>query len=282
MGFLLWLLEEAEPPEQLVFGAELKYPGLMEILEDPYGSLYLHDGMCQEAVRFLEERLAQSGAMEIAALYGEYDLEGKLIRSALGHLLVTCDVSRLDLFVEGLSARGVINGMDDVPGWDARLLNEEMLEMVRREYPQTAERIATKSYYKWQEEHKKALSVLGQIATEIAYGCMSYECMIAARPYTGAVESRKTFTEAEKTTNENGETGGGGNEGGIKRINPNEIRYSQSSVNDSNEIINSMKQNGWKGAPTTWGEAIELRIGKQTASFRNANLFGSLEMESIK
>lgn len=46
--------------------------------------------------------------------------------------------------------------------WDARLLNEEMLEMVRREYPKTAERIETKSYYKWQEEHKKALSVLGQ------------------------------------------------------------------------------------------------------------------------
>lgn len=125
-------------------------------------------------------------------------------------------------------------------------------------------------------------------------------------------------------------------EGGTVTINPNEIRYSQSSVNGSNEIIDSMKQNGWKGdpidvvempdgvyttidntrvvsareagidvqaihnyndplpieyverfttkqgVPTTWGEAIELRIGKQKATFRNANPFGSFEMENIK
>ena len=34
---------------------------------------------------------------------------------------------------------------------------------------------------------------------------------------------------------------------GITEINPNEIRFSQSSVNGSREIIASMKQNGWKG-----------------------------------
>ncbi|MDE5908321.1 MAG: hypothetical protein K2H52_06240 [Lachnospiraceae bacterium] len=41
-------------------------------------------------------------------------------------------MSRLELFVEGLLTRGVINGMDEVSGWDARILNEEMLEMVQR------------------------------------------------------------------------------------------------------------------------------------------------------
>lgn len=38
--------------------------------------------------------------MEMASLYGEYDMEGQLIRSALGRLLITCDASRLDFFVE--------------------------------------------------------------------------------------------------------------------------------------------------------------------------------------
>ena len=118
-----------------------KYPGLLEILEDPYGSLYLHEGMCEMAVQFLEDSLKRNGEMEMASLYGEYDLEGQLIRSALGHLLITCDASRLDLFVEGLSRQGVINGMNDVPGWNVRLLNEEMLEMVRREYPVTTKRV---------------------------------------------------------------------------------------------------------------------------------------------
>lgn len=119
-------------------------------------------------------------------------------------------------------------------------------------------------------------------------------------------------------------------------VNANEIRFSQSSVNGADEIINSMKANGWKGdpidvvkmsdgkmttidntrvvaareagidvqaiihdsnellpeslidrfttkkgVPKTWGEAIELRIGKQKASFRNNNPFGADTMERI-
>lgn len=119
-------------------------------------------------------------------------------------------------------------------------------------------------------------------------------------------------------------------------VNANEIRFSQSSVNGADEIISSMKTNGWKGnpidvikmsdgklttidntrvvaarkagidvqaiihdssellpeslidrfttkkgVPKTWGEAIELRIGKQKASFRNSNPFGANTMERI-
>ena len=124
---------------------------------------------------------------------------------------------------------------------------------------------------------------------------------------------------------------------GSTSINPNEIRYSQSSANGSSDIIQSMKANGWqgdpidvvempdgiyttidntrvvsareaginveanvhgyndplpseyierfttkKGVPKTWGEAIELRVSKQKASFRNGNPYGKLEMETIK
>ena len=119
-------------------------------------------------------------------------------------------------------------------------------------------------------------------------------------------------------------------------VSANEIRFSQSSVNGADEIISSMKANGWKGdpidvikmsdgklttidntrvvaareagidaqaiihdanellpenlidrfttkkgVPKTWGEAIELRIGKQKASFRNNNPFGADTMERI-
>ena len=34
-----------------------------------------------------------------------------------------------------------------------------------------------------------------------------------------------------------------------------------------------------KGTPSTWGEAIELRIGKQKAAFRNNNPNGSYNIE---
>ena len=125
--------------------------------------------------------------------------------------------------------------------------------------------------------------------------------------------------------------------GGSNTINPNDIRFSQSSVNGSDEIVESMRNNGWagdtldvvrmpdgglttidntrvvaarqagidvqanihayddllpseyidrfttkKGVPTTWGDAITLRIGKQNATFRNNNPFGSVNMDNIK
>ncbi|WP_228470137.1 hypothetical protein [Listeria welshimeri] len=37
-----------------------------------------------------------------------------------------------------------------------------------------------------------------------------------------------------------------------------------------------------KGVPKTWGEATDLRIGKQKASFRNNNPMGSFDLEKMK
>ena len=136
-----------------------------------------------------------------------------------------------------------------------------------------------------------------------------------------------------------GVRGGGGSGAGnnTTNINPKDIRFSQSSVNGSEEIIECMKKDGWKGdpidvvqmpdgvyttidntrvvsareaginvqanvhgyndslpteyierfttkkgIPTTWGEAVELRVGKQKASFRNGNSYGEFNMEDIK
>ena len=133
-----------------------------------------------------------------------------------------------------------------------------------------------------------------------------------------------------------GERIGVGGEGGSKAVNPNNIRFSQSSVNGSAEIVESMRNKGWdgdpidvvrmpdgglttidntrvvaarqagidvqanihayddllpveyidrfttkKGVPTTWGDAITLRIGKQNSTFRNNNPFGSFDMDNI-
>ena len=88
----------------------------------------------------------------------------------------------------------------------------------------------------------------------------------------------------------------GSKSGSKTSINPDKIRYSQSSVNGSSDIIQSMKKNGYndplpseyierfttkKGVPETWGEAIELRVGKQKASFRNGNPYGKFDMKTI-
>lgn len=47
----------------LLYEMEEKYPGLFDILRDPYGSLYLHEGMYELALQFLEdyvEKMANS------------------------------------------------------------------------------------------------------------------------------------------------------------------------------------------------------------------------------
>lgn len=94
-----------------------KYPGLIDILQDPYGSLYLNKGMYEEALRFLEDRIMRHGGeMDISFLYSPDNLEGELMRAALGHLLPTCDATRADYFIDGLSVRGVVNNTNNVPG----------------------------------------------------------------------------------------------------------------------------------------------------------------------
>lgn len=122
-------------------------------------------------------------------------------------------------------------------------------------------------------------------------------------------------------------------------VDPSEIRYSQTSVNGSAEIAESMKEKGWMGdpidvvsmrdgelttldntrvvaarvagimvvakvhrydeplpdraiaerfttpkggVPSTWGQAVANRIGKQSASFRKNNPNGSYNMKKIK
>ena len=135
--------------------------------------------------------------------------------------------------------------MEEVPGWDARILNEEMLEMVRREYPETAERIETKSYYRWQEEHKKALSVLGQMSMELANGLMFYECMIAEKPYWERIERERAYRATKEaggeTAKENGENGNGETEnrenGGATGTRDNSRIEAPERVNyDSNQV----------------------------------------------
>ena len=86
-------------------------------------------------------------------------------------------------------------------------MNEEMLEMVRREYQETAERIETKSYYKWQEENKRALSFWGQVTMEVAYGCLSYECIMAEMPHLERIERERARNANKEPVNVNEEIG---------------------------------------------------------------------------
>ena len=182
------------------------------------------------------------------------------------------------------------------------------------------------------DELTDAAKVVDQVG-DIADAAMAVNAMDEANAAVKAVDEVNDVADAVKTV----EKLDGVIESGSTSINPNKIRYSQSSVNSSSDIVQSMKANGWqgdpidvvempdeiyttidntrvvsareaginveanvhgyndplpseyierfttkKGVPKTWGEAIELRVGKQKASFRNGNPYGKLEMETIK
>ena len=61
---------------------------------------------------------------------------------------------------------------------------------------------------------------------------------------SGYKDKRQTPCKEETSV---GESGAG--ESGTATINPNDIRFSQSSVNGASEIIDSMKAKGWDGDP---------------------------------
>lgn len=65
--------------EQVLLYAEMdaKYPGLSEILDDPYGSLYLKEGMYEKAIQFLEDRLKPNGGeLFLPTIYDKDNPEG--------------------------------------------------------------------------------------------------------------------------------------------------------------------------------------------------------------
>lgn len=58
---------------------------------------------------------------------------------------------------------------------------------------------------------------------------------------------------------------------GTSSINPDEIRYSQTSVNGSKELIESMKKNGWLGDPI---DVVTMSDGKLT-TLDNTRVFAA-------
>lgn len=201
--------------EQILLIREMdkKYPGLREILDNPYGSLYLNKGKYEMAIRFIEDRMKKNGGeIELFTLYGKNNLEGEYIKGALGRLMPYCDTGALENLVNGIETSGCKNGMDAATGWDAHVINAEMIRLLRKDCKETAERIETKPFYRWQEENKLFLSVAAEGVTNFAYGALLYYSAVAG---AGNNQSRGNKPVAEEV--DKGESGT--KESGSKKTN---------------------------------------------------------------
>lgn len=158
---------------------DLEYPGLREILEDPYGNLYL-EGKYETALQFLEDLIkSQDGGLELVTLDNPGNLEGKYILAALERLLVDCDTRSFDGFMNALTQTAIERDMLRMEGWNKNYLNEAMMELLRIECKETAERIATDPMYRAMVEHRMFSNWLRESVNAMAYTSVIYSSMLA-------------------------------------------------------------------------------------------------------
>lgn len=235
--------------KQIIFMEEMdqKYPGLREVLENPYGSLYLNKGMYNKAIKFIEDQSLKKGDIDLYTLFDEKNVEGNYLRSAFGHLLPYCDTSTMEGFVNGMQTGGVRQGISNDEGWNELKINTKTIEFLKKDCKETAHNIDTKPFYRWQEENKVFSSALADGVNTIAY---------AAIMYSGIKNVSNGQSKYSKPVTQKVEAKGAG-----KSINPNEIRFSQSSVNGADDIITSMKKDGWVGDPI---DVVKMPDGSYT------------------
>lgn len=160
-----------------------RYPGLLEILQDSYGSLYLQEGMYEEGLRFLEDRMkAHGGEVEINSMYADGNLEGHLMLASMERLLVDCNTKAFEVFMEDLTDTACQNKMGNKAEWDQNYLNATMLELFKKDCKETAKKMETDPISRAIEKHKMFGSWFAESTNAMAYSILLY--------YSGTSEVR--------------------------------------------------------------------------------------------
>jgi len=161
-----WLTKELAFIERMM----RDYPGLLEVMYDPNGSIYLTEGMYDIAMQFIRDCWQNSGCnMDIISLFNQSDPEGTMMRNVLERLLPGFDLSGVDKFRDDLLMKGTEKGYDGVLGWNVDILNQEMFSLLEEECKATKKRMEEDPFYRWQEEHRDFMYTLSDAATILSY-----------------------------------------------------------------------------------------------------------------
>ena len=146
------------------------YPGLLDVINDPNGSIYLTEGMYNIALDFLRDCWNNNGRdMKIISLFDQSSPERIMMRNVLERLLLGYDLSGEDKFKDRLTMKGTEKGYDGVPGWNVDILNQEMFSFLEEECENFKTRIAEDPLYRLQEEHRSFMYTLSDSATILMY-----------------------------------------------------------------------------------------------------------------
>lgn len=204
--------------QQFLRNMERKYPRLRETLEDPYGSVYL-EGNYEMALQFLEEQIkGREEGLEIVTLYDPKNLEGAYILAALERLMTDCEVRSFEGFMNDLRDTANQQGIQGKEGWDQNYLNEAMMELLRKDCKETAERIETNPVYRGMEKHKMFGSWLRECTEAFAYTTVMYSSALAEGNSSGrrmeGDKGRGAVKKGEEKGKESGSVKGSSEMGG--------------------------------------------------------------------
>ncbi|MDE6847446.1 MAG: DUF4280 domain-containing protein [Lachnospiraceae bacterium] len=196
--------QEGTFAKQLILYAEMeqKYPGLLEILMEPYGSLYLNDGMLEMAFQFMEEQMAlHDGELSLELIHDGTDPEWKVIKVILERLIPDCKTWTCYDFQQAINA-GVWAGMDKIdeetkkeiyerkPKADSpsesyeymMILDYDKLKLLQAGCLAKEEKIQTNAFDRWLEEHREFTSKLEDGLTQAICAALLCSSMVTVTP----------------------------------------------------------------------------------------------------
>ncbi len=165
--------QDAIYAKELIFYKEMieNYPGLLEILLDPYGSLYLDGEMYETAFKFLDDCLARHGGeLSFEFIYGGTEVEGKMIQAVLERLNPD---SQKDPLANKTAYLSQLN------------LSITSFESVKAEGRARAEEIRTDPVKRWFEEHQKFTSELEDGLKQALCAALLSSAIVTTTPIEG-------------------------------------------------------------------------------------------------
>lgn len=256
--------------QQFLKNMERKYPGLRETLEDPYGSVYL-EGNYEMALQFLEEQIKGRGeGLEIVTLYDPKNLEGAYILAALERLMTDCEVRSFEGFMNDLRDTANQQGMQGKEGWDQNYLNEAMMELLRKDCKETAERIETNPVYRGMEKHKMFGSWLRECTEAFAYTTIMYSSALAEGNSSGrrmeGDKGRGAVKKGEEKGKESGSVKGSSEMGGERVDGKGESKSGSSSRYDRTGYQSNGRSNNLFGRDRSTRRTTNLTEWRRSIS----------------
>ena len=152
---------------------EAMFPGLFALLDDPFASLHLNEGMREMALDFLSHMMeAQGGSICLIDAFISRDILDNRILSAISKLTVLHDTNNIHVYLSIVLARVGSNA-------DPSTLNSNLFDAISEDSRIVGENIAGSSFRTWLEGNLQGTMIAADMAQTLAFAALGQASMRA-------------------------------------------------------------------------------------------------------